>query len=91
MDSKNSFLINQGWHNDTNDNFDPINEEGTATANKGLQTRCGWFREDYNLANDWRPEGFTMTGRLLHELVGVDKCMPPGIKINLLSYQYSQI
>jgi len=63
MDVKNAYLQTQGWHNDSQGNFEPNNAAGTVTGNQGLKVRCAWFREDYNLANPWRPEGYTMTGR----------------------------
>ena len=72
MDVKVSSLINQGWQHDTANNMESV------SANIGLKTRCGWFRKDFSTNNDWRLEGFQMIGRLNHELMGVDKSMPPG-------------
>ena len=72
MDVKLSTLINQGWHQDTQNNMESV------SLNNGLKTRCGWFRKDFSTNNDWRLEGFQMIGRLHHELTGVDKSMPPG-------------
>jgi hypothetical protein len=67
MDVKNSFLQNQGWHADTYAHFEPVDDDGTSN-NIGLQSRCAWFRKDYSINNDWREEGYSMTGRLMHEL-----------------------
>ncbi len=78
MDPKNAFMINQGFHLDTVGNMDPTNEANTMNTNVGFKTRCTWFREDFDLSNDWRADGFTMMGRLQHELMGVDKSTPPG-------------
>ena len=75
MDVKNSGLMSQGWSLDTTSKFSP-NEK---TANASLTHRNKWFREDYNISNEYRKEGFTMCGRLMHELAGTDKCLPPGI------------
>jgi hypothetical protein len=80
MDVKNSFLQCQGWHSDTYGHFEPVDVDGKS-ANLGMQQRCAWFRKDYSLNNDWREEGLTLTGRLMHEFMGVDKCMPPETKI----------
>jgi hypothetical protein len=72
MDVKNNILQNQGWHTDAASRME------ADALNTGLKARSTWFRKDNSSANDWREEGLTLTGRLMHELMGVDKCMPPG-------------
>ena len=56
LDSKNSFLQNQGFYLDTVDKFDPVDANGI-TSNQGFRARCAWFRQDFKLENEWRPEG----------------------------------
>lgn len=72
MDVKNTQLLNCGWCTDTQDRFGP------SMTNQGFKTRNGWFRKDYKLENEYRPEGYTFVARLHHELMGVDKSLPPG-------------
>ena len=51
FDVKSSSLLNQGWHLDTQSNMD------STSLNNGLKTRCGWFRKDFSMNNEWRQEG----------------------------------
>lgn len=76
MDTKNSLLINQGWHADTTNFMEADNAEGK--DNSGWVERQKWFRKNYKENGEWRQDGFTFMGRLQHELMGVDKCLPPG-------------
>lgn len=78
MEVKASALFAHGWDMDAVDDFEPTNAGGN-TSNNGFLKRVAWFRDEFNMANDWRAEGLELQGRLVHELMGSDKCMPPGI------------
>ena len=61
FESKMSHLEAMGWNEDTKGKMEP--EDG----NFGFEARYTWFRKGFDLSGDFRPEGFTMIGRLQHE------------------------
>lgn len=84
MEVKASSLFGHGWDIDSTDDFEPLNPGGTATTNTGFLKRIAWFRDGFATGGDYRTEGLELQGRLVHELMGTDKCMPPGIIVMLM-------
>lgn len=66
----------QGWYTDLASHMDP------GESNVGWGERCGLFKKDYdNIRGEFRPNGATFFGRLLHDLVACETGLPPNTKV----------
>ena len=72
---KSAQLQTQGYYPDTSEHMD------TSTDNSGFQERMQLFRKDFDLTGDYKSEGTTFFGRLLHDLVSCTTGLPPNTKI----------
>ena len=68
---KSSQLACQGWYSDTATHMGPDED------NVGWNERANLFRKDYDAVKDFKPEGTTVFGRLLHDLVSCETGLPP--------------
>ena len=55
-------LTCQGWSSDLGSHMGPVEE------NSGFTERSNWFRKGFDPRTDFKREGFTLFGRLLHDL-----------------------
>ena len=55
--------------------------------NFGFENRSAYFRKNFQLINEYRPEGATLVGTFKHDLSGCDKPMPPGTKVSFNLYR----
>jgi hypothetical protein len=67
----------QGWHTDSAGQMGPVN------ANEGWKDRMQNFRVNYSPSQPYRSTGYTVFGRLMHDLVSCETGLPPGTKIKL--------
>jgi hypothetical protein len=67
----------QGWSTDTAGHMGPVE------SNEGWKDRLQNFRKDYVPSNPARKGGYTVFGRLMHDLVSCETGLPPGTKIKL--------
>jgi hypothetical protein len=74
---KASHLSTQGWHTDF------AGDMGPSEGNSGFEERLKCFRENYDLNKPFRKTGYTMFGRLLHDLVGCETGLPPQTKVKI--------
>ena len=76
----------QGWYADTSAHMGPDEN------NTGWVERANLFKEDYDPRGIFKPNGTTLFGRLLHDLVACETGLPPNTKvINFFKYVQSII
>ena len=72
---KSAQLQTQGYYGDTSEHMD------FSSDNSGFQERMNLFRKDFDPVNDYKADGTTFFGRLLHDLVSCSTGLPPNTKI----------
>ena len=72
---KSAQLQTQGYYGDTSEHMD------SSSDNSGFQERMNLFRKDFDPVNDYKADGTTFFGRLLHDLVSCSTGLPPNTKI----------
>ena len=70
-----SQLSSEGWYGDTSHHMDGD------TDNSGFMERNQLFRKKFSIEEDYRPEGATFFGRLLHDLTSASCGLPPSCKV----------
>ena len=70
-------LACQGWYTDLATHMD-----GSAN-NTGWGERCNLFKKSYDPRGEFRPNGVTFFGRLMHDLVACETGLPPNTKIKI--------
>ncbi len=70
-------LSTQGWYSDLSGHFGP--EE----ANSGWNERSELFCEKYQKISDYRKNGITLFGRLMHDLVSCKSGLPSSTKVKI--------
>jgi hypothetical protein len=59
---KGAQMTSQGWASDLGNHMGPVEE------NAGFLERANWFRIGYDQRSEYRPDGMTLFGRLMHDL-----------------------
>ena len=72
-----SQLSTEGWYGDTSHHMDGD------TNNSGFVERNQLFRKNFDIDNEYRPEGATFFGRLLLDLTSASCGLPPSCKIKI--------
>ena len=72
---KTAQLQTQGFYPDVTDHMEAVDD------NSGYQDRMSLFRQDYDQTGDYKKDGTTLFGRLLHDLVSCTTGLPPNTKI----------
>ncbi len=70
-------LSTQGWYGDFSGSFGPVDE------NSGWVERSQLFRVNYDASKEYRKNGITLFGRLLHDLVSCESGLPPLTKVKI--------
>ncbi len=74
---KTSQLACQGWYSDLGNHMGPLE------VNTGFQERCNLFRKSYDPRSDYKSNGTTVIGRLMHDLVSCETGLPPNTKVKI--------
>ena len=74
---KSAQLSCQGWYSDT------ATHMGAGDSNIGWSERANLFREDYDTNKNFKSNGTTLFGRLLHDLVACETGLPPNTKVKI--------
>jgi hypothetical protein len=69
-------LACQGWYTDTAHHMDADEN------NSGWIQRCDLFKIDGDSVKDFKPNGTTLIGRLMHDLVSCETGLPPNTKVH---------
>ena len=72
---KSAQLSCQGWYSDT------ATHMGAGAANIGWVERSNLFRDNYDENKNFKYNGTTLFGRLLHDLVACETGLPPNTKV----------
>ena len=72
---KASQLACQGWYTDLASHMDPV------ANNTGWSERFNLFKKDYDPRGEFRSNGTTFCGRLLHDLVACETGVPPNTQV----------
>ena len=72
---KTAQLQTQGFYPDTSEHMEAVDD------NSGFQDRMCLFRKDFDTTGDYKKDGTTLFGRLLHDLVSCTTGLPPNTKI----------
>jgi len=70
-------LSTQGWYSDLSGHFGP------EATNSGWVERMNLFRVKYSEDGEYRKNGITLFGRLLHDLVSCESGLPPMTKVKI--------
>lgn len=70
-------LSTQGWYSDLSGHFGPED------TNSGWVERMNLFRVNYSEDGEYRKNGITLFGRLLHDLVSCESGLPPMTKVKI--------
>ena len=76
---KSAQLCCQGWYGDSGTHMGP------GAANLGWVERQNLFKEDFEPRNNFKSNGTTLFGRLLHDLVACETGLPPNTKVQFYS------
>ena len=72
---KSAQLQTQGFYPDTSEHME------ASSDNAGFTDRMSLFRKNFELTNEYKSDGTTLLGRLMHDLVSCTTGLPPHTKI----------
>jgi hypothetical protein len=72
---KSAQLASQGFYPDLSEHMDPVDDKS------GFTDRMCLFRKKYDETADYKSDGTTLFGRLMHDLVSCQTGLPPNTKV----------
>jgi hypothetical protein len=74
---KTAQLACQGWYGDLGNHMGPVEE------NSGFVERSNLFRKGYDPRSEYKQNGTTVIGRLMHDLISCETGLPPNTKVKI--------